>query len=127
MNRFRNAVGNFMRGRNGTDDLAKVVFGVSLLFYLLSIFTGATVLYTLGFAGMLYTLYRCMSRNIPGRSAENRRFLHFLSLQKLKFEQRKEYKILACKGCGRTIRVPKRKGKIEVTCPTCGHKSIHRT
>lgn len=127
MNRFRNAVGNFMRGRNGTDDLAKVVFWGALVLYLLSLFTSVTFFYALSLAGMLYTLYRCLSRNVMSRSAENRRFLRFLRLQKLKFEQRKEYKIFACKGCGRTIRVPKRKGRIEVTCPTCGHKSMHRT
>lgn len=127
MNRFRNFLQNFLRGRNGTDDLAKVTLGVSVVFYLISLLTGLSVFYTLGLAGMIYALYRCLSRDIMNRSAENRRFLRFVSLQKLKFEQRKEYKIFACKRCGRTIRVPKRKGKIEVTCPSCGNRSIHRT
>lgn len=51
----------------------------------------------------------------------------FVNLQRLKYEQRNEYKIYSCKGCGRNIRVPKGKGKIEVTCPVCGLKKIHRT
>ncbi len=127
MNKFRNFLANFMRGRNGTDDLGKVVLWASLACYLISLVTKLSVFYTLGILGMAYALYRCMSRDIMNRSAENRRFQKFLSLQKLKWEQRKDYKIFACKRCGRTIRVPKKKGKIEVTCPTCGNKSIHRT
>lgn len=117
----------FMQGRNGTDDLGKVVLLASLVCYLISLFTKLSIFYVLGILGMVYALYRCMSRDIMNRSAENRRFLKFLSLQKLKWEQRKGFKIFACKRCGKTIRVPKRKGKIEVTCPACGNRSIHRT
>ena len=50
-----------------------------------------------------------------------------INLYKLKCEQRKEYKIFQCKSCGRKIRVPRGKGKIEVTCPVCGNKKICRT
>lgn len=127
VNRFRNFFANFMRGRNGTDELGKVVLWVSLACYLVSFLTSAAIFYSLGILGMAYALFRCLSKNIINRSAENRRFLRFLSLQKLKWEQRKDYKIFACKRCGKTIRVPKRKGKIEVTCPNCGNRSIHRT
>lgn len=127
MNKIRNFVQNFMRGRNGTDDLARVVLWGALACYLISLLTKVSVFYTLAIVGMAYALFRCMSKDIMNRSAENRKFLKFLNLQKLKFEQRKDYKIFACKSCGRTIRVPKKKGKIEVTCPTCGNKSIHRT
>ena len=127
MRKIGNFFRNFMQGRNGVDDLAKVVMWVSVVCYLLSLLTKVSLFYTLGIAGMVYALFRCLSKDIMNRSAENRRFQKFLNLQKLKWEQRKDYKIFACKRCGRTIRVPKRKGKIEVTCPTCGHKSIHRT
>ncbi len=127
MKKIGNFFRNFMQGRNGTDDLARVVMWVSVACYLLSLITKLSLFYTLGIVGMVYALFRCLSKDIINRSAENRRFLKFLSLQKLKWEQRKDYKIFACKRCGRTIRVPKKKGKIEVTCPTCGNKSIHRT
>ena len=127
MKKIGNFFRNFMQGRNGTDDLARVVMWVSVACYLLSLITKLSLFYTLGIVGMVYALFRCLSKDIINRSAENRRFLKLLSLQKLKWEQRKDYKIFACKRCGRTIRVPKKKGKIEVTCPTCGNKSIHRT
>ena len=45
----------------------------------------------------------------------------------MRFEMRKEYRIFRCKGCGRNIRVPRGKGKLEITCPLCGRKVIHRT
>lgn len=127
MKKIGNFFRNFMQGRNGMDDLAKAALWVSVACYLLSLLTKLSVFYTFSIVGIAYALYRCMSKDIMNRSAENRRFQKFLSLQKLKWEQRKDYKFFACKRCGRTIRVPKKKGKIEVTCPTCGHKSIHRT
>ena len=49
------------------------------------------------------------------------------SFYKLKYDQRKEYNIFKCKSCGRKVRVPRGKGKIEVTCPICGNKKICRT
>ncbi len=50
-----------------------------------------------------------------------------IQLNKTKYEQRKEFKIFRCKSCGRNVRIPKGKGKIQVTCPVCGNKTIHRT
>ena len=45
----------------------------------------------------------------------------------LLFDQHKAYRIFKCKGCGRRIRVPKGKGKVEITCPLCEKKIIRRT
>ena len=33
----------------------------------------------------------------------------------------KDHKYFVCKNCHKMVRVPKGKGKIEVTCPRCGH------
>lgn len=127
MNKLRNYLQNFMRNRYGTDELGKVTLSVSCILYFLYALTKWIVLYYFGFAGMIYTLYRCFSKKINVRYMENQKFLKRINIDRLKFDQRKEYKIFRCKSCGRNIRVPRKKGKIEVTCPVCGNKTIRRT
>ena len=125
---------NFMRQRNGNDNLSRITFLVSVILYLVSIildiismeFVGS-ILYVIGFAGIIYSLFRIFSGNVPARQQENEKYLQFVRLQKKRFSMRKEYRIFTCKGCGQHIRVPKKKGKVEVTCPVCGRKEIHRT
>lgn len=127
MNRIKEFLYRFMRGRYGTDELGKVTLYFSCILCIISSLTDLLLLYYLGMIGLIYSLYRCFSRNINTRMVENQRFLAMINLNKLKFEQRKEYKIFKCKSCGRNIRVPRGKGKIEVTCPACGNKTRHRT
>ncbi|MCR4675383.1 MAG: hypothetical protein K5675_10245 [Lachnospiraceae bacterium] len=42
-------------------------------------------------------------------------------------EQKKIYKFYTCSSCGQKVRVPKGKGKIEITCPKCKNTFIKRT
>ena len=125
--RLRWKIQEFMRGRNGGDELNRVIIYAVLIVYIISMFTQSTILYTISFVGMIYALYRMFSKNLYERREENRKFVTWLETTRIKMEQRKDYKIFKCKGCGRNIRVPRGKGKIEVTCPMCGNKTIHRT
>ena len=117
----------FMQGRNGRDELAKVVIYTSLILYLIGAFLDWDVLCLVGYLLFIYYMFRVLSKNLYARREENRRFVTSMETMRIKFEQRKDYKIFKCKGCGRNIRVPRGKGKIEVTCPMCGRKTIHRT
>lgn len=117
----------FMRGRNGVDELNRILTYVVLIVYVISLFTQSTLLYYISFIGLIYLTYRMLSKNLYERREENRKFMTWLETTRIRFEQRKDYKIFKCKGCGRNIRVPRGKGKIEVTCPMCGKKTIHRT
>ena len=117
----------FMQGRNGRDELAKVVLYASLVIYLAGAFLRWDVLCFVGYLLFFYYMFRVLSKNLYARREENRRFVTSMETMRIKFEQRKDYKIFKCKGCGRNIRVPRGKGKIEVTCPMCGRKTIHRT
>lgn len=118
---------NFMQGRNGLDELTKVVYAGSIIVYVISLFTGSSLLYYLAIAGIVYGVSRVFSKDVLNRQAENRKLIQKMDFYKTRQEQRKTHKIFKCKGCGRKIRVPRGKGKIEVTCPVCGHKEIHRT
>lgn len=125
--KLRWKIQEFMRGRNGVDELNRMLMYAVLIVYALSVLFRAGILYYLAFFGMLYMLYRALSKNLYVRREENRKFVTWMETNRIKMEQRKDYKIFRCKGCGRNIRVPRGKGKIEVTCPMCGKKTIHRT
>lgn len=117
----------FMQGRNGRDEMARVVFYASLVLYLAGAFLRIELLCLVGYLLLIYYFFRVLSKNLYARREENRKFVTYMETMRIKFEQRKDYKIFKCKGCGRNIRVPRGKGKIEVTCPMCGRKTIHRT
>lgn len=127
MNKFKQKFFEVMCGRNGMDDIGRVIFIVSLLVYFFAAFMRNSSLQVVALAGLVYTIYRVFSKDLRNRQEENRKYLQFLNFQKMRFEMRKDYRIFKCKGCGRNIRVPKGKGKLEITCPLCGRKEIHRT
>lgn len=117
----------FMMGRNGQDELARTILIASLVLYVLTLFTGSAALNLVSWLGLVYTMFRCLSRNIAQRRSENEKFLSEQKFWKMKYQQRKTHKIFKCKGCGKTMRVPKGKGKLEITCPVCGTKTIRKS
>lgn len=42
-------------------------------------------------------------------------------------QERKHFKFFKCPACHQKIRVPKGKGRIEITCPRCGEKFVKKT
>lgn len=127
MNKLRNMLQNFMYGRNGADELSRTITIASLIVYVISMFLQNGLLYYLALIGIIYSMFRMFSKNVSARQQENQKLVDFIKLNKLRYEQRKEFRIFKCKGCGRNVRVPKGKGKIEITCPVCGRKEVHRT
>ena len=99
-----------MQQRNGNDELSRVTFIVSIIVYVLSILFNSSLFYLLALCGIIYSLFRMLSRNISARQKENQRFLQFFRLQKKRVSMRKEYRIFTCKGCGQHIRVPRKSG-----------------
>lgn len=126
-NKLRWKLQMYMRGRNGADQLGRVTIYGSFLVYIISLLFHSRFLYLISFAGIIYSTFRMLSKDLYARREENRKFLTWVETTRIKMAQRKDYKIFKCKGCGRNIRVPRGKGKIEVTCPMCGSKTIHRT
>lgn len=126
-NKIKQAVMRFFQGRYGADNLSRAISYGSLAVYFAGVLLRSQILISIAAAAIFYSLYRMMSRDFWSRSAENKRYLDFVYLNKLRFQQRKTHRIFRCKGCGKNIRVPKGKGKIEVRCPSCGRRSIHRT
>lgn len=121
----------FLANRNGFDDLTKVMVWSSLIVMLVSGFIPvawlSSGLYSISFVGILYGYFRVFSRNLGKRQAENNAFLSWKNGIKQRWQQRKTHKFYRCPKCRTTLRVPKGKGKINITCRSCGEKFIKIT
>lgn len=123
---IRNAIQRFMYGRYGNDQLNLFLMGLYLLLYLVFVFTGLELLYMVSFALLAVTLFRLLSRNLERRRMENAKFMRAAGPVVQWFHLRrairrdKDHVYFKCPGCGQQLRVPRGKGKITVTCRSCG-------
>lgn len=136
MANWRERLTQFMRGRyGGNDTLNKSLFGVFLFFLLIAIFSSRSsiansIFNLLAIAVLIYSYFRIFSRNIARRQAENQKFLEITASVRSMFGKKsadKTHRIFRCPKCGQKMRVPKGKGKIEITCPNCRNKFIKRS
>ena len=130
-----------MIGRYGADQLARfssIVVCVLLVLSLLLRRVGdgrlASGINAVALAGFVWSYWRMFSRNFTARQRENIRFLSlqgrvtaFYRLQRDKFRYRKEYCFYSCPGCKTTVRVPKGKGRLRITCRRCGYSFEKKT
>lgn len=119
MNWLREKLETFMIGRNGADPMSHAFVAAGLLLYVIYLFTGKAAVNWCSSAFLLYALFRMFSQNTEARTRKNAVFLRYIQYGKTKWQCRKTHKVFLCKKCGRIIRVPKGKGRIEVTCPVC--------
>ena len=127
MNKLKEKIDRFFQGRHGLDELGVCTYIVSIVLYLLGGIIQNEVLLSLGILVFIWSLYRALSKQEWDRNEENRKYVRYLKLWKVRWQERKTSRIYMCKSCGRMIRVPKGKGKIQVTCPSCGNKKICRS
>ena len=129
-----------MSGRNGVDQMWRILFWVYLAVCILraiivsvtksAILAGILDLLTTALA--VYLLFRIFSKNLPKRREENQRFLNWFWKAKSNAagakarRADKDHKYFTCK-CGAVCRVPVGKGKIVITCPKCGQKINAKT
>ena len=131
---MRNFLHRFMIGRYGPDHLS---IALIILAFVLSIINAI-----LWYIPLLYisyfifglTIFRMLSRNIPRRRAENDKFIRYWWPVKTKIKRiiqrikdKRKYKYFKCPTCKCSLRVPKGKGKIRITCPRCWEWLISET
>ena len=123
-----------MIGRYGPDQLNIALLSVAIIIGLVGSILKLSILAIIGDIILFYTLFRLFSKNIPARRRENDRFIKFWWPVKTKiknkiaqFKARKNYRFFKCPECKKTLRVPKGKGKIQITCPKCGERFIKKT
>ena len=133
--RIGESVRKFMYGRYGSDQLNIVLLvaaiAVSLTNSFLSlIFRNSFVyirilnpiLYLVMLALLGFGIFRMLSRNIYARQKENRKFRQLWTC----LTDRKN-RYFRCPKCKQTVRVPRKRGKINITCPKCGERFIKKT
>ena len=126
MNRIRAWFRHFMQGRYGTDKLNTAILTAGVVVCLLTIFIPVPkldlALTMISYALMGWAIFRMLSRNTYKRYQENRKFLQFVDRIK-----DREHRYFDCPRCRQSVRVPRGKGKISITCPKCREKFIKKT
>ncbi|MCI9272709.1 MAG: hypothetical protein HFE39_01985 [Clostridiales bacterium] len=124
---------NFMAGRYGGDQLN---IALILLYLVLAIVAQITQLWVIWIAEILllaYCFFRILSRNVEKRYRENQKFLRLwnpIKQRLLKMKIRvsdRAHRYYHCPKCKNTLRVPRGKGKICITCPVCKTEFIKKT
>ena len=128
---MKEKIRRFMYGRYGMDQFSRFLCAVSLIGFVLSIITGAELFYILAVVTLIYTYFRMFSRNREKRIAENQKYWQMTNRFrtawgrfKRDMAQRKTHHIYKCPTCSQKIRIPRGKGRIEISCPKCGTKFI---
>ena len=135
---MRERIARMMAGRNGNDQLNRLLITVDLILLLL-----AGVLGRRGVGGLLYilvlallglTYYRMFSRDLYRRRSENERYLREkeklrakLRILRERWNQRKDYKFFTCPACKAVMRVPRGRGKIRIVCHKCGNTFLGKS
>ena len=116
----------FMEGRYGTDRLNMVILctglAASILSSLLKVSGLNVIFWLLSYGLMFWAIFRSLSRNTYKRYQENRKFMQIVD--RLKDRQ---HRYFDCPKCRQTVRVPRGKGKISITCPRCREKFVKKT
>ena len=130
MNNWLNNMGrrlaHFMVGRYGSDEFNQALLIAAIILTVLGYFPYLGVCSLLAWAAIIFSIYRTLSRNHSRRYQERMWYLKwsekprkFFNLQKNRWRDRNTHCYFTCAHCHGTLRVPKGKGKIRITCPHC--------
>ena len=134
MEKFMDKLKHFMIGRYGIDQLSVALLIFSLVLSLLNGFIVSTILTIVDLGAIFLCYFRILSKNLYARQQENFKFLRIwhpvknASLRKWnRLKGMKTHKYFKCPECKQTLRVPRGKGKVCITCPKCKHELHKRT
>lgn len=124
----------FMRGRYGTDEFSKFLLIAGFVLVLIANFADSTIIYLLSTALIVFAYFRMFSKDTYKCSQQNQKYLgmknRLLRGWRSRIDilrQRKDYRIFSCPSCKQKVRIPKGKGKVEITCPKCAAKFSRRS
>ncbi|SKA86220.1 hypothetical protein SAMN05428976_10855 [Clostridium sp. USBA 49] len=111
----------YFKDSYGLDKLTKYLFilGLLLSFSKYTSIAGVVLIF--------YGLFRTFSKNKYKRHQELSVFENYLLILKQRYyrfksyiKDSRKYKIFKCPNCSQKLRVPRKKGKIIITCKKCG-------
>ena len=124
----------FMVGRYGSDQFSLFLSIAGILLSFLGNLKYLGFLYFVGTLMIFYSLFRSFSKNYEARRKELNWYLVWSMKPKAQIKlllnqirDRKTHRYFKCKSCKTIMRVPKGRGKIEITCPKCRVKVIKKT
>ena len=131
---MREKLRQFMIGRYGTDGLNQFLSIASLVLLLIAIISRVNLFTYLGASLLIFCYYRTFSRNISKRTEENYKFYTLKDRVDNKFKgwkeqwaNRKVYHYYRCPQCRQKLRVPRGRGRIQISCPRCGTQFIKKS
>ncbi len=132
---FRNMnwLRRFMTGRYGSDQLNIALMVLYLILVMIEIFVQFLPLAILTLLLIFMIIFRMLSRNYEKRRKENAAFLRVWNPIQRCFSgwlfrvKDTSHRYIRCKKCKERLRLPRGKGRIEVTCPKCRERFITRT
>ena len=143
--RFEDKLRRFLYGRNGMDNLGKLSMFIALILVIITMFCHNTYVYIAALIFLGYAYFRMMSKNVSKRYMENQKYLkltagirpvinkagygmrNFFAKLKSRIMTLKTHHIYKCPSCGQKVRVPRGRGKIEITCPKCRNKFVKKS
>ena len=124
----------FMIGRYGTDGLNQFLSFTSIAFLLLALLFRFNLFTWIGLVLLVLCYYRSLSRNISKRTEENYKYYAIrdrvtgkFSGLKDQWDNRKLYHYYRCPKCRQKLRVPRGRGRIQISCPRCGTQFIKKS
>ena len=118
-----------MAGRYGPDQLYIALFVVAVILGIVASMIDVYAIMILSYGILAFAVFRFFSRNIVKRRAENDIFIRYWASVWLRYRQfkermrsRKTHKFFKCPNCKNILRVPRGKGRIQITCPKCGQR-----
>ena len=131
--RFQMWLQRVMAGRYGGDQLNWLLLVLYLILWAAGMFSGFVLFPILAWLLLFLILFRMFSRNRTKRWAENQKFLTVWNRLKGFFTSRtaqlkdRDHRYFTCPHCKNKLRVPRGKGKIQITCPVCHTEFIKKT
>ena len=141
---MKERVRKFMEGRYGADALNRFLTVCGWVLLLLGFVLSAldskvalsvgSLLVTLSWALLIFSIFRTLSKNTSQRASENYKYFVYKNKVtgwfrrlKTRWQDRKVHRYFKCPQCHATVRVPKGKGKIRITCPKCKHQFVKKS
>ena len=133
MDKLKEKLSRLMYGRYGIDQLGNFMMWAAVAMMIFGAVVRSSLIYTLALVLIVWADVRIMSKNHSKRYAENQKFMQLtdpivrsISSKISGLKDLRTHRHLRCPSCGQKIRVPKGRGKIQITCPKCRHEFVKK-
>lgn len=132
---------NIMQQANPIDQLSRFLLQAGAVIGIIGILLRHDLILWLGFGLIIWMYVRTFSRDKAKFYKQNQQYLAqkarvtgFFNLNKQKIdkkkkraEQKKTHRFYNCPECKQQVRIPKGRGKVTITCPSCGTKFVKKS